>query len=143
MVGQILKVRQNEFFPADLICIGTSDHKGLCYVETKNLDGETNLKLKIAPKTTQAFCDSDRHLIRSLFGGQVECEAPNQFLYKFDGTLTLEDEMIALDPEQLLLRGSSLRNTEFVYGVVVFTGHQTKIMMNSVSARPKRSQVEK
>ena len=45
-VGQIIKVYENEFFAADIVPFHTSDHKGSCYVETKGLDGETNLKLK-------------------------------------------------------------------------------------------------
>jgi magnesium-transporting ATPase (P-type) len=47
-----------------------------------------------------------------------------------------------LSSENLLLRGSVLRNTEMVYGVVLYTGHDTKIMMNSVNAQPKRSKLE-
>ena len=42
----------------------------------------------------------------------------------------------------MLLRGSSLRNTEFAYGLVVFTGHETKIMKNSVKSRAKFSKLE-
>ena len=45
-VGNVVKVFKNEFFPADLICLNSSANKGICYVETKNLDGETNLKHK-------------------------------------------------------------------------------------------------
>jgi len=35
-----------------------------------------------------------------------------------------------------------LRNTEWVTGIAVFTGHETKIMKNSARARPKKSKVE-
>jgi phospholipid-transporting ATPase len=44
---------------------------------------------------------------------------------------------------QQLLRGSSLRNTEYIYGLAVYTGHQSKIMMNSSSSRVKQSKIEK
>lgn len=43
----------------------------------------------------------------------------------------------------MLLRGSSLRNTEFIYGIVVFTGHDTKIMKNSVKSKAKFSKLER
>jgi magnesium-transporting ATPase (P-type) len=41
-----------------------------------------------------------------------------------------------------LLRGSSLRNTEWVYGVAVFTGHETKVMRNSTNSKAKKSKIE-
>jgi len=41
-----------------------------------------------------------------------------------------------------LLRGSSLRNTEYVYGLAVFTGHETKVMKNSVRSKNKFSKLE-
>ena len=43
-------VNLNEQIPADLLLVKTSDKKGNCFVETKNLDGETNLKDKSIPK---------------------------------------------------------------------------------------------
>ena len=49
---------------------------------------------------------------------------------------------MALDPDQILLRGSTLRNTEWVVGVVVYTGHETKIMKNSTNARAKKSKIQ-
>lgn len=49
-VGDVVCVKRDEFFPADLLMIGSSDVKGKAYVETKNLDGETNLKLKEMPE---------------------------------------------------------------------------------------------
>ena len=60
-------------------------------------------------------------------GGQVECENPNDMLYRFEGTLRLggtnKDTIVPLNTDQMLLRGSSLRNTDYIYGIVVFTGH--------------------
>jgi magnesium-transporting ATPase (P-type) len=51
-------------------------------------------------------------------------------------------EFIPLNAENLLLRGCMLRNTDFVYGIVVFTGHYTKIMQNSASPKYKFSALE-
>jgi magnesium-transporting ATPase (P-type) len=48
----------------------------------------------------------------------------------------------ALGPNNLLLKGSKLMNTEYVYGICVYTGHETKMMKNSAPARSKKSEVE-
>ena len=49
-VGDFIKTNQDEFFPADMIVVRSTEDEGVCYVETKNLDGETNLKNKQVPK---------------------------------------------------------------------------------------------
>jgi len=71
-------------------------------------------------------------------------EKPNPYLYSFKGTLLLEEEKkVPCDASNFILRGCSLRNTEWIYGLVAYTGHQTKIMLNSVNAKPKQSNLEK
>ena len=49
-VGDIVKVEQDKYIPADMVILQSSDPKGVCYVETKNLDGETNMKMKTCHK---------------------------------------------------------------------------------------------
>eukprot|EP00347_Sterkiella_histriomuscorum_P021501 403333759 len=117
--------------------------KGICYIETKNLDGETNLKHKQPHKDTIKSTKSDQEILKNFQEAYVECENPNEMLYKFEGTLVLNNMPIPLGIDQMLLRGSSLRNTEWIYGVVVFTGHETKIMRNSVRSQVKFSKLEK
>lgn len=58
-MGNIVKVLSDQFFPADLVLLSSSGKKGICYIETKNLDGETNLKHKVANKDIMAICNSD------------------------------------------------------------------------------------
>jgi magnesium-transporting ATPase (P-type) len=77
-------------------------------------------------------------------GCTVDTQPPNEFIYKFEGNLKLQDgNIVPLNPDNLLLKGSSLQNTEYIYGVAVYTGHETKIMQNCVGSRLKKSDVQK
>lgn len=139
-VGNIVQIVNDEYFPADLIILTSSDSKGIAYIETKNLDGETNLKHKIAVKDTQLYFANESKLDN--FRAAVKCEDPNPMIYQFNGVFYIDDSAIPLTNEQFLLRGSSLKNTDFIVGMVVYTGHQSKIMLNSSKARSKSSQLE-
>mmetsp|Transcript_1651 Transcript_1651/g.3553 ORF Transcript_1651/g.3553 Transcript_1651/m.3553 type:complete len:1147 (+) Transcript_1651:184-3624(+) len=139
-VGDIVRVKKGEYFPADMILLTSSEPKGLCYIETKNLDGETNLKHKLASKETHLFASNDHNLSNVTYS--VTCESPNPRIYVFNGVLTLESTMIPLTNEQFLLRGSALKNTQWIIGLTVYTGHETKIMLNSAKARAKYSSIE-
>ncbi|CAI8589548.1 unnamed protein product [Vicia faba] len=139
-VGDIVKVEKDEFFPADLILLSSSYEDAICYVETMNLDGETNLKLKQALEETSKFQEDSTF---QNFKAIIKCEDPNAYLYSFIGNIKLEDQLYPLAPQQLLLRDSKLRNTDFIYGAVIFTGHDTKVMQNSMDPPSKRSKVEK
>ena len=55
--GDVLKICEDEFFPADCVVIATSESNGACYIETKSIDGETNLKFKTN------LCDITKHYI--------------------------------------------------------------------------------
>ncbi|XP_020226579.1 putative phospholipid-transporting ATPase 9 [Cajanus cajan] len=139
-VGDIVKVEKDEFFPADLILLSSSYDDAICYVETTNLDGETNLKVKQALEETSKLQEDSSF---QNFKAIIKCEDPNANLYSFVGNLELEEQLYPLAPQQLLLRDSKLRNTEFIYGLVIFTGHDTKVMQNSTEPPSKRSTVEK
>lgn len=107
-----------------MILLSTSLPKGICYVETKNLDGETNLKHKQVEKSILRLASCEEACINAFNGSQVQCEGPNEYLYKFDGTLKFRDgASVTINPDQILLRGSALRNTEQVIGIVVYSGH--------------------
>lgn len=77
------------------------------------------------------------------FTGTIKCEDPNPSLYTFVGNFEYEDQVYPLDPTQILLRDSKLRNTAFIYGLVIFTGHESKVMQNSTSSPSKRSRIER
>ncbi|XP_020973107.1 phospholipid-transporting ATPase 3 [Arachis ipaensis] len=139
-VGDIVKVKQDEFFPADLLFMASTNADGVCYIETANLDGETNLKIRKALEKTWDYLTPPK---ASEFKGEIQCEQPNNSLYTFTGNLILDNQTLPLSPNQVLLRGCSLRNTEYIVTVVIFTGHETKVMMNSMNVPSKRSTLER
>ena len=139
-VGDIVKVKKDEFFPADLLFLSSSNGDGICYVETMNLDGETNLKRKQALEATMSL--NEEHCFHS-FKAFIQCEDPNEKLYSFLGTLYYNEQQYPLSPQQILLRDSKLRNTSYIYGTVIFTGHDTKVMQNAMEPPSKRSSVER
>ncbi|CAN4124717.1 unnamed protein product [Withania somnifera] len=139
-VGDIVKVEKDQFFPADLLLLSSFFDDAVCYVETMNLDGETNLKLKQALEVTSSLHE-DSHF--KDFKALVKCEDPNANLYTFVGSMDYEEQQFPLSPQQLLLRDSKLRNTEYIYGAVIFTGHDTKVMQNAMDPPSKRSKIER
>ncbi|SPO26420.1 related to DNF2 - Non-essential P-type ATPase [Ustilago trichophora] len=170
-VGDIVMLREDEQVPADIVVLNTSDPDGNAYIETKNLDGETNLKVRKSLKATMGI-QSEEDLEHSRF--IIDSEAPHANLYSYNGLLKytvsepskegdFTDTLESLPPDssayaaaeartrrvepitinELLLRGCALRNTEWVIGVVLFTGEDTKIMLNSGETPSKRSKIEK
>ncbi|XP_067374937.1 probable phospholipid-transporting ATPase IA isoform X4 [Channa argus] len=140
-VGDIVKVNGSDFVPADAVLLSSSEPQGMCYIETSNLDGETNLKIRQGLQVTADIRDIDS-LTR--LSGRMECESPNRHLYEFVGNIRLDGHStVPLSPDQILLRGAQLRNTQWVHGVVVYTGHDTKLMQNSTRPPLKLSNVER
>ncbi|EEE50950.1 hypothetical protein OsJ_31499 [Oryza sativa Japonica Group] len=135
-VGDIVRIKQDGYFPADLLFLSSTNPDGVCYIETANLDGETNLKIRKALEKTWDYKNPEKAFE---FKGEIQCEQPNNSLYTFTGNLIVDKQTMPLSPNQ----GCSLRNTEYIVGVVIFTGHETKVMMNSMNVPSKRSTLEK
>lgn len=141
LVGDIVKVVNGDYIPADLILLSSSEPDGLAYIETANLDGETNLKSRQAiPETHHS---KTVELLQEYRGSLMRTELPNQKLYHFTGFIQIKDKKYSLSAQQTLLRGAMLRNTKWVFGVAFFTGHDTKLMKNANKAPVKRSNVER
>ncbi|XP_078534372.1 phospholipid-transporting ATPase IA isoform X1 [Lissotriton helveticus] len=140
-IGEVVKVTNGEHLPADLISLSSSEPQAMCYIETSNLDGETNLKIRQGLPLTSEIRDIDA-LMR--LSGRIECEGPNRHLYDFVGNIKLDGHgAVPLGADQILLRGAQLRNTQWVHGIVVYTGHDTKLMQNSTRPPLKLSNVER
>ncbi|OWZ24194.1 P-type ATPase (P-ATPase) [Phytophthora megakarya] len=153
-VGDVLLLKDGDQVPADCILLATSRPDGRCYVETANLDGETNLKIRQVASCTKHFLTAEELLEQRKI--EVECDVPNKDLFYFDGIVRLgkivddgitetnkEDTETSLTMDNLILRGSESRNAEWTLGLVIYTGKETKVQMNSASVPLKRSFVEK
>uniref|UniRef100_A0A8C9S7D5 Phospholipid-transporting ATPase n=1 Tax=Scleropages formosus TaxID=113540 RepID=A0A8C9S7D5_SCLFO len=140
-VGDIIKLENNQFVAADLLLLSSSEPYGLSYVETAELDGETNLKVRQALTVTSEL-GADIHKLAE-FDGEVVCEPPNNKLDRFTGTLLWKDGKFPLDNGKLLLRGCVLRNTEWCFGMVIFAGLETKLMQNCGRTTFKRTSIDR
>lgn len=141
-VGDIVLVEEMEIFPADLIVLATNLDNGVCYMETSSLDGEKSLKERLAPKET---CDkfirnNDNPIFR--LEGRIECDFPDSSLTALKATIFIKDKIIKVSDKQLLFRGAVLKNSKWIIGIAIYTGKESKIMLNSNVPRNKQSQIE-
>ena len=159
--GEIILLYENKNIPADMILIDSGFSEGICYVETSSLDGEKTLKLKVANKYTQGFISDDINNNKNIekilqngkyyFSGYIKINTPNADLNYINGTVhaffqkeeKLIDQDIFISTNEFLLKGSVLKNTNWIIGIVVYTGMNNKIILNSKKPRLKMSKVEK
>ncbi|KAI8600263.1 hypothetical protein EDD21DRAFT_338696 [Dissophora ornata] len=150
-VGDIIMLKNNQAVPADAIILSTSEAEGSCFIETKDLDGETNLKTRSSLHETSKYNTARRCSRLECF---VDMEPINANLFSFNGSLTMiarkrhdaaqgTEKTLPVDINNMLLRGHVVRNTHWVIAVIVATGTETKIMLNSGETPSKRSRIEK
>ncbi|KAF8801609.1 phospholipid-translocating P-type ATPase [Phlegmacium glaucopus] len=141
-VGDFVKILDNEPIPADILICATSEDGGIAFVETKNLDGETNLKSRRAVQALTNLCNAQA-CANSGNSFQVQCDRPDTNMYRLNGSVTMNSQTSSVDLSMTLLRGTVLRNTKWAIGVVLFAGLDSKIILNSGGTPSKRSKVER
>ena len=219
-MGEIIQVKKNGIFPADLLLIDSSLNDGICFIETGTLDGEKNLKVKNSPSFTKGkFIKKEKSLNKNfinnnngrrseflsikkkdsetninkntinrtrskskilshpnnnnfeiiqennnnkennnnieyklkneiiLIEGTIQCDSPNPSLYMLNGKTNMRIDgtglEFGLDAKNLLLKGARLKNTDWIVGIIIYTGHNCKIMKNAKDPVIKMSSVEK
>ena len=136
--GDIIKILKNEELSADVLILKTSNSNGYAYIETKSLDGETNLKEKIA---IGEYRDLNEENYSDL-NGVIICDYPNENLNLWNGQIfEYEREEVQCDIDNIVLKGCVLKNTEYICGIIVYSGKNTKIMKNAKNVRTKSSRV--
>lgn len=141
-VGEIIKTLTYEEVPCDLMCLKTSLKTGMCFLDTMNLDGETNLKERMTFKETKLLSDDD--IIN--MSGKIVCDEADENLEKWDANVDVTGmnftQLIA-NSKNIVLKGCTLRmkEEEYIIGVAIYTGHSTKIMKNAKPPKPKTSNV--
>lgn len=85
--GDLVKVYAEELVPVDMVPLYCSQHSGISYVETSSLDGEKNLKPKIAIPQTQLHFNKEKQHFLSNFTARIACDNPNADINRFVGDL--------------------------------------------------------
>ena len=150
-IGNLIKVKCDEIIPADLFIICSSNPEGAFYLQTASLDGETGLKEREAYLETQKIflnkkIKKDENNLKNLFHEFCEFEVmnPNKNIYEIEGAINYSnDDKSVFDIKNTAIRGAKLKNTKFIYGIVIYTGKETKIMMNIVKYKSKSAYLDK
>ena len=97
-VGDIIIVKQDETFPADLLLLASSKEQGECFIATGSLDGEKNLKKRVQAKDMKNVFPNEEINEKDIFftNGVIECEKPNKDLHSFSGQVIIEQKYYPL-----------------------------------------------
>ena len=148
-VGNIIKIKKDEIVPADSLIIKSSSKNGLCYLQTTNLDGESTLKPREALHYTQENINEDNlRIMDKIFSCKnnncfIEVDQPNMDIYVIEGAISFKGEKKYFSAKNVLLRGGRLKNVDYAYGIIIYTGNDTKIMKNINRTSMKFSNMDK
>src|SRR3990167_4753780 len=141
IVGDIIRIKANEFVPADCVCLATSNYNGAFYLQTNFLDGKTTLQRKQTVNSTNEIIGNGE-IFRLV--GEAEMNTLSSYMEEFDGMILIGEDIDAEFTEKNYLpRGAVLRNTDWVIGLVGYTGLECKIYLNQSPNRAKVSKVER
>lgn len=128
-VGDIIKLDRNDAAPADLALLHTNGENSVAYVETMALDGETNLKSKQTTASMSKTILRQEDVLRT--DAEFVIEDPNRDLYSFEGRVVVDGKQAPLTLNEIIFRGSILRNTPDAIGMVIYSGEECRIRMNA------------
>ena len=135
LVGDILEIKKNMRIPADLIVLKTynESNENQAYIRTDQLDGETDWKLRKAPDITQKMEEIDLINLEA----KIECGAPSKLIYNFEGIFKLKNgQREPLNLENTMWASTVLASQKII-GIVIYTGKESRVKMNSSSPKLK------
>lgn len=110
-VGDIVHLSNNEIIPADILLLKSSEPQGVCYIDTCDLDGETNLKRR---QCVRGFDERQANFAPSEFVSKLEIDPPTTKIYRFHGAMVHPSgERVPISSDNLLLRESRLKVSFF------------------------------
>lgn len=153
-VGDAVMVKDDENFPADLLCLYSDLSDNVCFIKTTNLDGETNLKIR---KPVDLKDGNENMTVDDLLDLDLtlKAEKPNSNLHSFKGSVTCRNHVykdmktrsnkfnmndknsakpsidVPVTMNEMLLRGCTLKNSNYIVGLVVYAGKETRIQRNA------------
>ncbi|CAF1092643.1 unnamed protein product [Adineta steineri] len=138
-VGDIIRVRIDQTVPADILLLSSVSSEHTCYLDTAAIDGETNLKQKSIPS---CFFNSIKPEEMNF---ELQCDPPNDDIYHFHGRTILSSgtNIYSCDNNNILLRGCVLRITDYIDGIIIYAGNQTKIIKSSKTSSSKHALIER
>jgi magnesium-transporting ATPase (P-type)/class 3 adenylate cyclase len=148
-VGQVVLLINQETAPADLLllCVGNEEHE--CYADVSSVLGECNLKRRHPVKDVQSKVDcldlGQACLLLKMINADILASQPTRSFKSFSGKFKLDVRPSAslIDSDNLLLRGMKVQNTEWVLGLVVYAGVETKIWINNLNQSSSGSRIWK
>ena len=146
-VGNIIKIYKEDLIPADVLIVKSSLKNGLAYMQTSNLDGENTLKPREALSLTQNKINNKLKNLKNTFDYAndhffVEVIHPNKNIYDIEGTAFYDHSKNHINIKNVLLRGARLKNVDYIYGIVIYNGHDTKLMQNIEHSSNKLSTID-
>lgn len=139
-VSDLIIVEKDQRVPADMILLKTTEKNGSCFVRTDQLDGETDWKLRLAITATQQVESNDEFFN---IEATISAEAPNKDIHSFRGKfITYKDNSeLPLSIENTLWANTVIASGQAV-GVVIYTGIETRSVMNNLEARSKVGSID-
>ena len=138
-VGDLVHINEHEEVPADCVLITSSNLNGNAFLNTMSLDGESSLKEKIKTQALKSVKDLNDFLSLNV---KFYVDKPSISFVTWNANIDINSNVNPINTKQLLLRGCVLKNTDWALAVVIYTGPECKIVMNSKTARIKISELQ-